>query len=171
MGSVSAPLLAGFGIALATLVISGAENFRYVSATLFLLVGATLALVTSVQFTFRTRQFAATPPDIEAWWPDHDRPERRETLRREQRYHRREYDTWASRARWAYNVGLVCFLLGVAALLVPPSSPHHNIPNGRLAVIALALAATFAEICWIIYTEWEAKQPPRDWPPVPAPEL
>jgi hypothetical protein len=167
MGAVSAPLLAGFSIALATLVISSADKFRYVNATLFLLVAATLALIASVQFTFRARQFAATPPEIEAWWPDHER--RRETLRREQRYHRREYDTWANLARRAYNLGLLCFLLGVAALLVPPGSLHHT-PHGRLAVILLALAAFAIEIVWIVYTRWESGQPPRNWPDAPAPE-
>lgn len=169
MGSVASPLLAGFSITLAVLVITNATAFRWVSATLFLLVAATLALIATVQFTFRARQYVVTPSEIEEWWPDHQEPGRRELLRREQRWHRREYESWSSRARYAYDLGLLLLLLGIAALLVPASGLHYA-SNGRLAAIALALAGLAAEAAWIVRTTiWRPAI--RNWPPPPGPEL
>jgi hypothetical protein len=166
MGSVSAPLLAAISVALATLVLSNAAAFHWVDPVLGLLISAAFALVASVQFTFRAKQFAVTPPDLEAWWPDsEDDPARLEMLRREQRYHGREYSKWAARARFAYNVGLLLFLLGVAATLIPKGGIDHA-SSGRLAVIALALLGLAIEALWIV-SGYMRTASVRDWPAAP----
>ncbi len=94
MGSIAAPLLAGFSFALAVFLI-GRDGSSWTSAALLLLVGAALAFVDAVQFTFRARQFAVTPPEIEMWWSD---PARRELLRREQRFYHANHRAWAMAA-------------------------------------------------------------------------
>jgi hypothetical protein len=169
MGSISAPLLAGISIALATLVISSADAFHWVSATLFLLVGATFSFVGCVQLTFRARQFVVTPSQIEEWWPNHEQPSVHERLRREQRYHHQEYKKWARLARSAYNVGVLAFVLGIAALLVPKPGIRH-MSDGRLTVFVLALAAFACEVAWISWTALGAGSKVKDYPPPPAPE-
>lgn len=165
MGSVSAPLLAGLNVALAALVIVNASDFHYTNLTLLLLLSATLALISTVQFGFRAKQFETTPSAIEEWWPDHADDERLRQLRAEQRYHSRMYSLWANRARRAYNVGIACSLLGTAALLVPVGG-FENATDGRLAVIAVPLLGFVGEIAWTVYTQIEVSREIPDWPKV-----
>jgi MFS family permease len=145
MGAVAAPLLAGFSVTLAALVLSAPSHFRWVSVTLVLLVIAALALIMALQFAFRARQFVVSPAEIEQWWPDAASPERRQMLRREQREHRAEYTTWSNSARHAYNTGILFFVAGLTSALVRPGP----ISNGRLTAIALALLGVVGEFCWI----------------------
>jgi hypothetical protein len=169
MGLVSAPLLAGFSITLAILVIQGEEAFHWADAALFLLIGAALAFIATVQFTFRARQYTVTPPEIEMWWGDAAEPERRELLRREQRYYRIEHERWARFARGAYEVAIICFLLAATFLLVPAGG-IGSASDSRLAVIALAFAGLLGEVGWIVETR-VFSGPIRNWPPAPGPEL
>jgi hypothetical protein len=156
MGSVAAPLLASVSAALATLVISNEKAFRCPTATLFLLVGATLALITTVQCAFRARQFAVTPAEIEQWWPIDDDSGR--YLRRQyQRYHSEQHTVWAKRASKAYNVGLLCLLLALALITVPKGALDESV--GRLAVVALAVLGALAELAWIVYTRFTKALP------------
>jgi MFS family permease len=147
MGSVAAPLLAGFALTVATLVITNDRFFRWPSLVLGLLIVAAATLVATVELTFRSRQYAITPADIEVWWPN---PTRRKLdyLRREQRYHRDRYLKWTDRARIAYNIGVLTLALGFAVALVPPN--HVN--NGRRAVIVVAMLAFLAEALWIAHS-------------------
>jgi hypothetical protein len=111
MGGIAAPLLAGFSVTLALLVISTPQAFRFVNATLALLLVAAFALIAALQFTFRARQYAVSPSQIVEWWPDAESDERLQELRHEQREHRKEFTRWANPARYAYNVGILCFVL------------------------------------------------------------
>jgi len=147
VGSVAAPLLASVSAALATLVVPNEEAFRWPNLTVFLLVGATLVLVAAVQFGFRARQYIAMPSDLEQWWPIEDAAGI--DLRRQiQRYHATKHQAWATAAGHAYNAGLLCFLLGLALITIPPG----NLGGYRLAVTALALLGALAEAAWIVYT-------------------
>jgi hypothetical protein len=169
MGLVAAPLLAGFSITLAALVITNAAGFYWTNAILFLLVGATLALIASVQLTFRARQYVVTPSELEEWWADHEDAGRRALLRREQRYHRREYRYWSTRARYSYDAGILLFLAGISALLVPPGGVS-DASNGRLAAIALAFAGLLLEALSVIRTNFFTEST-VDLPPESGPEL
>jgi hypothetical protein len=162
MGSVSAPLLASVSAALAVLVISNEHAFRHPNAALLLLIAATFALIGAVQFTFRARQFAVTPSEIEQWWPNPDDPPTREFLRRDQRYHELEHTRWSDRARLAYDTGLLCFLLSLVMIVAPRSSLHHA-GLGALLVEGLSLIAFLTELGWIIHTRI-----PRDPPDLPT---
>jgi hypothetical protein len=98
-----------------------------------------------LQFTFRARQFAVTPAEIEQWWPAASL-ERQQEMRREQRDHRVAYKRWSNRARRAYNFGIVCFASGFTAALVPRGAISH----ARLAVILASGLGVLAESCWIV---------------------
>jgi MFS family permease len=145
MGGVAAPLLAGFAVTLAGLVITAPKHFRWQNATLVFLSLAAFALVAALQFTFRARQFAVTPREMADWWPDAYGEYRQEELRWELREHRREYKKWANLARYAYNFGLLAFAAGFTCAIIPRGS----ISGGRLAAIILAIIAVIAEACWI----------------------
>jgi hypothetical protein len=149
MGSIAAPLLAGFSITLAVLILSSTAHFRWVNASTFLLVAAALALIASVQFAFQARQYVVTPSQIEEWWPFPDDPPTREYLRRVQRDHRKRSRRWGDFARYAYDIGLLCLLLGVTSILAPARGLTHA-SDGRLATVALALLAFTIEACWIV---------------------
>lgn len=143
MGSVAAPFLGGLAATLAVLVISSKGAFRWPGATLFLLVGATLAFLASVQFSFWARQYHVTPDELRMWWPE--LPEDDEELRWEQHRHRRKHRIWAYRARSAYNLGLLCFLAALPVALAPTRSASE----WRLAAIALAVLGLVLEMIWI----------------------
>jgi len=145
MGGIAAPLLAGFAVTIALLVLSTPQAFRFVSLTLGLLLIAASALIAALQFTFRARQYSVTPAEIEVWWPDAKDPGRRHELEHEQREHRTAYQRWSNIARVAYNVGILFFVCGLTAALFPPGS----ISGARIIVIVLALLAAAAELCWI----------------------
>ncbi|MBD0329640.1 MAG: hypothetical protein ICV64_06010 [Thermoleophilia bacterium] len=118
MGSIAAPLLAGLSATLAVLVIDNREEFRWPGLALFLLVAAAMFLVAAIQLTFWARRFAVTPDELRMWWPhlsDDDTE-----LRWEQAFHRRRQETWARRARIAYNGGLLSFLGALTVAMVPP---------------------------------------------------
>jgi hypothetical protein len=170
MGATAAPLLAGFSVALAVFSIEGRDASRWTSGALFLLIGAALAFIAAVQFTFRARQFAVTPLEIEMWWSDPNEPGRLELLRREQRYYKTKHSRWANAASWAYDGGLLSLLLGVAASLVPPDGPLNASP-GRLAAIALALLGFALELLWILRTRLRGAVNAADWPSPQAPSL
>jgi hypothetical protein len=113
MGTIAAPLLASVCIALIAIVLTSTAAFRWTNATLLLLVVAAGSFVATVECSFIARQYVVTPSDLEDWWPDRDVPERREMLRREQRYYVSQFRVWSGKARLAYNVGVLALSLGV----------------------------------------------------------
>ena len=117
MGGIAAPLLAGFSITLAALILSAPQHFRWTSVTLTLLTGAAVALIGALQFTFRALQFAVSPSEIEQWWTDASEAPRREALQREQREHFRTYNTWANRESLKHLNDAVRYLLSEISLL------------------------------------------------------
>jgi hypothetical protein len=169
MGSIAAPLLAGVSAALSALVLQREAAFEWANLALCAFVLAVFAFIAAVQFAFRARQFAVTPPEIEMWWPDADDPERRELLRREQRHYRQRHGFWSDLASGAYDLGLLAFLLGVAISLVP-NGGLDDASDGRLLAFILAVCGFLGEFIWIT-----AMTLPRSgtsgWPPPPGPEL
>jgi hypothetical protein len=168
MGSVAAPLLAGFSIALVALVIQTSDDLRSPNLALFVFVAAALAFVACVQFTFHARSFVVTPPELEMWWSDPDDPERREQLRWEQRLYLRQHEMWARRAGHMYNIGILALLLGLVAIILP-IGPIGDASRGRLLVIALAALGFSVEFAWVALG-YLRKPQPDDWGPPPPPE-
>lgn len=147
MGSVAAPLLASVSAALATLVIPNERAFRWPELTVLLLIAATLTLITAVQCAFRARQYVVTPADLEQWYPISD-ASGIELRRQMQRYHVQKHEAWATWASRFYNAGLLCLLLGLALITLPPG----HIGNERLVVAVLAFLGVASEVAWIVDT-------------------
>lgn len=146
MGAIAAPLLAGFSITFAGLVVSVRHAFRWENLTLGCLLVAAFALVACLQLTFRARQWVTTPSEIEQWYPNPSM-ERQQELRREQLVHHQNYKRWSNRARWAYNSGILALILAVTIAMVPEGS----IGLGRALVIVIAALALLAELAWVIH--------------------
>jgi hypothetical protein len=156
MGSVAAPLLAGFAITIGTLVVTNGSAFRWPNLVLILLVCAASSLVAAVELTFRVRQYTVTPADIEMWWPN-PTEHKKNTLRREQRYHRAQYLMWSDRARVAYNLGILLLALGFAVALIPAG----HVSAGRWTAAGFAFLAFLAEAVWTAHSTfgwfWRAR--------------
>jgi hypothetical protein len=171
MGTIAAPLLASVSIALIAVVLADVTSYRWPNVVLLLLALAAAGFVATVEFAFMARQYALTPDELEAWWPDHDQPERRMLLRREQRFHKQRFEAWADRARWAYSAAILALSLGVATLLVPPRICLGRIPAARVLVIAVALGAFAAESVWVAVSTFRDRHPHVELPEVgPEPE-
>lgn len=115
-------------------------------------MGATLCLLGAVQATFWMRRFEVTPSDLSEWWEDElDDPMRLEAVRQEQRTLLKQQRTWASRARWLYNGGLLCLLLALPTMLVPRGAISQA-STMRVAAASLALLGFLAELLWTART-------------------
>jgi hypothetical protein len=169
MGLVSAPLLAGFSLTLAVLVIQADDSFHWAGCCVVLVCGRRAGIHRRRPVHVRARQYSVTPPEIEMWWKDPDESGRREMLRREQRYYRREHESWARLARRAYDIGIVGFLFAVVVVLIPRGGLGAA-TDARLAVVALAAAGCVAEVAWIGATSF-SRRSARAWPPAPGPEM
>jgi hypothetical protein len=161
MGTIAAPLLAGFSLAAVVLTVTiKPSDARWPDAALLLFMLAAVVFVTSVQAMFWARQYQANPSEILAWWPDAERSERLERLRDEQKWHAAGFRMWANRARAAYGVGLLCLLAALTILAVPPES-HGQGSALRWVAVAVGGAAFIAESIWITgsitNTKWLAR--------------
>lgn len=154
MGTIAAPLLASVSIALIAAVLAVA-SFPHGNVVLLLLVLAGAAFTATVECSFMARQYAVTPNELEGWWPDYETSGRRMMLRREQRYFMSRFRFWAKRARFGYNTGVLALSFGVVVLLVP----EGHVSGARWCVIALAAAAYFAEVAWIVVTLHHDEKP------------
>jgi purine-cytosine permease-like protein len=153
MGTIAAPFLAGIGIALAVLVISNEQAFPWVAPALLALVLATAAFIACLEFAFVARGYAITPSDLEEWATAPYGQQRTEWLEAEQGLAIRGFRRWAKLARWAYNVGIVAFSVGVACVLVPKGG-LSDATDARLAAFLLAVTGCVAELVAIAATAW-----------------
>jgi hypothetical protein len=168
MGTIAAPLLAGFSLAamVQTLTITKSQA-RWPGLALLLFLLAAVLFVATVQAMFWARGYQASPQQIEEWWPDTDDTKRMQLLRREQKLHVAGFRMWSNRARITYSAALLCLLAALTLLAVPPESSDQSSVVRWLAVAAGA-AAFIAETAWIIgsFTKpaWMAwlLEPPHD---------
>lgn len=163
-GTVVAPLLAGFTIALIGLVVDASNNgVRYRDFALLVLMGAAASLVVAIQCAYSARQFMVTPDQIAVWWPGLDVAGARaddsqlQGLRQQQHAHRALHRRWAGRFRNAYHLGVVLVLVGLAIVLIPPDS----ISPARGLAIAVAVLAAVGEATWVLATIRADRRRPR----------
>jgi hypothetical protein len=155
MGTIAAPLLASVSIALIAVILSDVESYHLLTLALLALLVAAAGFVATVEFSFLARQYAITPGELEGWWPNPDQAGRRELLRREQRFHVLRFESWADRARWAYNIAILALTVGVTAILVP----NGHVSVGRVLAIVVAGLASVAEMTWIVKTTFTRQRP------------
>jgi MFS family permease len=158
MGSVAAPLLAGFGLTLVLYTLTATGSFKWANAVLALMMGAALALIGCVQCTVCARLF--TPPAGLALDP------------REERELASAHRVWAARAERLYNLGILLLFGGVTVALVPPL-PLRELPPARLLAVAVGLAGLAVAVAWIAAgldrVGWLAGRLRRERPPRPHP--
>jgi hypothetical protein len=140
-GSVAAPLLAGFSFALVGLIIPAPGDLRWPNLALCLLVASGVSFIAAVQCGFWARQFVVTPDELRQWHPEYAQG-RMHAL---QRLHARCFQRWNGRLNRSYRAGIVLLLLGVTFALVPPG----HVGWLRSLAVAIAAAATAAELLWI----------------------
>jgi hypothetical protein len=146
VGTVAAPLLAGFSFTLLTLVVQSPNNFAEPDLTLLLLVGAGLAMIFTVQFGAWARLHEARPSDYREWWPDADKDA---GLAQEHSETMRTHTRWASLTRVSYNLGVLLLLAAVVFLLLPPGETV-DLTTARGWAVAVAVAGLAVEGGWML---------------------
>lgn len=158
MGSVAAPLLAGFSLTFLGLVIQGEDKLRWPSLAILLLTIATISFVFAVQCTFWSRLYWFTPTEAEQWWPDfNSNSQRLDRIREEQWSSRLLYRRWSLRARRTYGIAIVTLYSALAVALVPDQA-FGRIAIARLTAILAAAIAAIIELLghwapWILAPE------------------
>jgi hypothetical protein len=119
MGTVAGPLLAAISFTLVVVVLqSSNQSIKWIDQSLLLLVGGGVAFIFHVQA---------------AAWADRYKRSPNESVK------------WKNLATRLYNLGVVCLLLGVGLLLVPPKGAS----NWRLAASYLAFLGVLIELGWV----------------------
>ena len=136
VGTVAAPLLAGFSFSLAGEVLQmSSDRVRWPNLTILFLMAAGLIFLATLQLTLWARQWAVTPREILDWWPD-ARDESLRSLQQQQQHMLREkYEIWVSLAILAFHIGMTSFLSGLLVLLIPGGAmaPARAIAIGLIA--------------------------------------
>lgn len=161
-------------------VSSGSEAFsRYPTQAALLLLLAGLLLIASVQAALAVKRHGLTPGELAEWFPEHVRPQppasddERTRLKWDlpglpamqvserwyaglvRRYQRQETAKalwWATVTRYAYHLGILALLAGLALLVVPPAGEGGG---WRWALFAVAAAGVAGEALWIVaVSDW-----------------
>ena len=148
IGSVAAPLLAGFGVAMIGLILTAAPQLlRWPEWVMVPLAVSVALLLACVQFSFRARRRWSTPSEIEQWWPDATEGYRQKRMRDEQRADKGAFDRWTKLARWTYDLGIVALLIALSLLLAP--APGSEGPNERWFTVGIFAVCALGEAAWI----------------------
>jgi hypothetical protein len=145
MGTVTAPLLAGFGLAtLVLLVTADKQPLLGALGTVAFAIGSTL-FVFAIQFTCAGLLYAATPAERTAWETE---PVSADAAARALDVQRKDIwlaDRYFRSARWTYDLGIMAHLTGLAAILVPAD---HN--ASRWTATGVVTAALLVEGIWVV---------------------
>lgn len=149
MGTIAAPLLAGFSLAavVQTLTLTSSET-RWSNASVLLFLLAAVLLIAAVQAAFWARQYQTSPSEIKDWWPDADRTDRLAQLRHGQKLHAAGFRVWTNRARVVYDAGLLCLIAALTILAVPAASDNRGSAL-RWVAVAVGALAFVCEVIWI----------------------
>jgi MFS family permease len=130
LGSVAAPLLAGFSLTLVIYTLTSTASFRWPNAVLALILAAALSLITAVQCALVAR-FYLVPGAHGA----------------EQARLAAAHGLWARRVERLYNAGILLLFSGITVALVPPGPLAEM--GARLAAIAVGLLGLAVAALWM----------------------
>jgi len=167
MGSIAAPLLAGFCLAatVQTLTIT-TRDARWPNIAVLLFMLASLLFIATLQVMLWARRYHVVPSELTAWWPDADQPRRSEELQRIQQLHAAGFRLWANRARIAYRAAQLCLSAGFTILAVPPESPTQ-LSIFRWLAVGIGAAGFTSEVIWIVgSSRWNPPSAATDTPPL-----
>lgn len=154
VGSVAAPLLAGFSLASVIVVSDDATNFRWPGAVILALAIAAVMFIGSVQCAFNARQYLWSGAEVSDWWPEMKEGTELETLLRGEQsaaFHR--WQAWTRWTRMTYNLGILALLAGLGLGLAPRQGSGVQ-ESLRWAAVGMAFAACAGEAFWIAGTSW-----------------
>lgn len=147
-GTGAAPVLAGFAVALMGLSIDIKDDLELYGPAMLFFAGSAVALLHVVQVAAQARAYAVTPSQALEWYPDADSPDRRRAVAQELRQHQQVWAHLVRRSRWAFNLGLVGFLVGGALMGVPEEAKDFG--AGRLAAMVVLGGAAIVEVVAIV---------------------
>jgi hypothetical protein len=154
LGSVAAPLLAGFSLASVIIVSDDSVNFRWPGATALALATAAVALIGSVQCTYYARQYFWSGAEVSDWWPEMKADTGLEALLRQEQAE--AFSRWGGWIRWArttYDFGILALLAGLGLGLAPQHG--SGLQNSlRWAAVIVAFVACVGEAVWIVIASW-----------------
>jgi hypothetical protein len=141
LGTTAAPLLAGFAFALIGLTLDKKGALGEPDLALLLLVVASIALVSSVQFNFKARSFHFSPGEYFEFQrlAAEDSVPLSAVKDMAAEYLLRQ-KAWAAYCRLAYNFGVAVLFFGVASTLIPTAGIGHMAPLRAAAVTLITLA-------------------------------
>lgn len=145
LGSISAPLLAGFSLSTVALLTTLEKTPRLAEFVVVAMTFSTASLLTSLQLTATGTRYVSSPADRRAWRPEITRD--RAVLEDERKNQRVDLELALKimrRAGWAYNAGLLAFFLGITLLLVPAQWTP-----ARAVAVGIAAIAMLIEGVWI----------------------
>lgn len=154
LGSVAAPLLAGFSLASVIIVSDDSVNFRWPGAVALALATAAVVLIGSVQCAYYARQYLWSGAEVLDWWPEMKADTGLETLLRHEQAE--AFYRWVGWIRWArttYDFGILALLAGLGLGLVPPHD--SGLQNSlRWAAAGVAFTACVGEAAWMVIASW-----------------
>jgi MFS family permease len=152
VGTVAAPLLAGFSLTFVGQLLGGQSGPRWPDLTLLLLIIAGLAFIGSLQCALRARQWDATPKDISDWWPNSESDKDLQiVLYQQQAMLKGTHEVWATISILFFHTGIISLFVAMATLLVP-SNGSTITPLRTISIILIASAAV-VEFGWMLFRE------------------
>lgn len=144
--TVAAPLLAGFSLTIAAVVLTDADKLRWPGAAALAAIGGAVFLIAAVQFGGWARQHAVTPDDYRSWFDDADANGLRLFVREMERQHA-VYRIHKARAQLTYNIGIILLLLAIGVAVAPTAAEATQVGFRWIAAVIAWLAA-LVEALW-----------------------
>ncbi len=153
MGTVAAPMLAGFALASAIVLVTAGRQPPLTGPALVGFAVAAAFLLFCVQLTHTGLLYSAAPADRLAVLADPNDPEQLARAARIQHADTQLQDRYFRRARACYDLGVLALLAALTVAVVPPTWTPWRIVT--VAALAVAIAT---EACWVA-AGWLGRRP------------
>lgn len=146
MGTVAAPLLAGFAFTTLVILLTAGTTIRLAGPATFALALATTMFILCIQLTFTGLLYSAPPAERTDWQPrattDSQTAERVMLVQRKDHQLQGHY---LARSRLTYDVGVVSLISALLALVTPTQWLSWR--GAAFLVVAASLAV---ELAWVV---------------------
>jgi hypothetical protein len=147
--STVAPLLAGFSVTLAAVVVADNEKLRWPGLAALLATLAAISLISAIQLGATAQAHNVSPANYVEWFGDagEDRGPSVDEMNREHVL----YEKSATPARRAFNLGIFLLYSGLASALVPQDGDEQA--RYRLVAAICAFLAAIIELWFTVSLE------------------
>jgi hypothetical protein len=157
-GGIAAPLLAGFALTTVVQIVSAERPPRLANLAVASFTVAAALLLYALQFSALALGYSATPQQRLEYFPEASISDKAlAKVRSDQWAEMWLRAAYSKRAALCYDLGLIVFLLGLGAVVVP--SGHWS--WGTVAALVVVALATGLEVAWTVS---RATWPPRVLP-------